>query len=150
ASPFFGQATYSGVYSGVTYGGQPFNQLPAVGFPGADAGVAFKNWSPRVGFSYDLKGDGRAVLKFHYAHYVGQVGTGDRSSTYNTVVATYVRYPWLDLNGDGVIQAKEIVLSVAPLSWTAGYDYTSPSKTVTSGTVDPNLSDDRTDEIILS
>jgi len=149
-SPFFGQATYAGAYNGVTYTGQPFAQLPAISFPGADAGVAFKNWSPRMGFSYDLKGDGRAVVKFNYAHYVGQLGTGDMSSTYNTVVSTYVRYPWLDLNGDGFIQANEIVLSAAPLSWTTGYDYTNPSKTVTSGTVDPNLSDDRTDEVILS
>ncbi len=52
ASPFFGQATYAGVYNGVTYPGAVFNQLPALQFAGADAGVAFKNWSPRVGVTY--------------------------------------------------------------------------------------------------
>jgi len=150
ASPFYGQPTFAGVYNNVTYAGQAFTQLPAISFPGADAGVAFKNWSPRVGFSYDLKGNGRSVVKLNYAHYVGQVGTGDMSSTYNTVVSTYVRYPWLDLNGDTFVQANEIVLTNAPLSWTTGYDYTSPSKTTTSGTVDPDLKVDTTDEVIVS
>ena len=149
-SPFFGQATFAGVYNGVTYTGQPFAQLPAISFPGAEAGVAFTDWSPRAGFSYDINGDGRTVAKFNYARYVGQLGTGDMSSTYNTVVATYVRYPWVDLNADRFVQANEVVLTAAPLSWTTGYDYTNPTKTTTSGTVAPNLSDDKTDEIILS
>jgi carboxypeptidase family protein len=150
ASPLFGQATFAGVYSGATYSGQPFNQLPAISFAGADAGVAFKNWSPRVGLSYDINGDGHTVLKLNYARYVGQVGTGDMSSTYNTVVATYVRYPWVDLNADRFIQANEIVLASAPLSWTSGYDYNNPSKTSTTGTVDPNLTADTTNEVIVT
>src|SRR5262249_47125716 len=150
ASPFFGQPTFAGVYNNVTYTGQPFGQLPAISFAGADAGVAFKNWSPRAGVTYDVNGDGRTVLKFNYARYVGQLTTGDISSTYNTVVASYVRYPWVDLNADRFIQSNEIVLSAAPLSWTTGYDYANPSKTVTSGTVDPNLTADTTDEIIMT
>jgi hypothetical protein len=150
ASPFFGKATYVGDFGGVTYTGAPFNQLPALGFKGADAGVAFKNWSPRIGVTYDLKGDGRNVVKFNYAHYVSQLGTGDMSSTYNTVVLTQVRYPWVDLNGDKFIQANEIVLKSVPLSYTSGYDYNNPTATSTTGKVDPNMTDDTTNEIIAS
>ena len=36
ASPFFGKATYTGVYNNVTYSGATFNQLPALAFPGAE------------------------------------------------------------------------------------------------------------------
>jgi hypothetical protein len=150
ASPFYGQATYAGVYNGVTYTGKTFDQLPALSFQGADAGVAFKNWSPRVGFSYDVNGTGRNILKMNYARYVGQLGTGDMSSTYNTVAATFVRYPWVDVNKDGFIQANEVVYRSAPLSWTSGYNYQNPTQTTTTGTVDPNLSADKTDEILLS
>ncbi len=149
ASPFYGQATYAGVYNGVTYTGQPFNQLPALQFPGAEAGVAFKNFSPRVGVTYDFSGDGRSVAKFNYARYVGQLGTGDMSSTYNTVAATYTRYPWVDVNGDRFVQANEVVLTSAPISWTTGYNYLNPSQVTATGTVDPNLTNDRADEILV-
>ena len=150
ASPFYGKATYAGVYNGVTYTGANFNQLPALSFQGADAGVSFTNWSPRLGLTYDLTGDGRNVAKFNYSHYVSQNGTGSLSSTYNTVVLTQVRYPWLDLNTDGFIQANEVVFTAAPLSWTSGYDYNNPSATSTTGKVDPNLSMDTTNELLVS
>lgn len=159
ASPFYGQPTFAGVYNDGgyyshrydgTYTGVVFGQLPALSFPGADAGVSFKNWSPRVGFSYDLTGDGRNILKANYARYVGQLGTGNLSGTYNTVASTLVRYPWVDLNHDTFVQANEIVLLSAPLSWTSGYNYKDPSQTTTTGTVDPDLTVDKTDEVVVS
>ena len=149
ASRFYGQPTFAGVYNGVTYTGAPFNQLPALSFKGADAGVTFKNYSPRIGFTYDLTGSSRNVVKFNYSRYVGQIGTGDMSSTYNTVVSTLVRYPWVDVNSDRFVQANEIVLLPVPLNWTAGYDYNNPTATASSGKVDPNLTADRTDELIV-
>jgi hypothetical protein len=134
-------------------------QLPALAFPGAqalgDKGHWFKNISPRAGFTYDLTGDGRNVVKFNYARYVGQLGgnSGMMSTNYNTVGLTQVRYPWVDLNKDGFIQANEIVYisakGFAPLSYTGGYNYNNPTQTTTTGTVDPNLTDDHADEIIV-
>jgi hypothetical protein len=59
ASPFFGQRTYAGVHNNVTYTGAVFNQLPELSFKGAEAGVSFKNFSPRIGVTYDLTGNGR-------------------------------------------------------------------------------------------
>jgi hypothetical protein len=156
ASPFNGLATYAGVYKGVTYTGKTFDQLPAISFDGAkalgDQGHAFIDWSPRVGLSFDLTGDGRTIAKFNYSRYVGQLGgnSGMMSVRYNPVVFTFVRYPWVDVNNDQFIQANEIVYTAAPLSWTTGYDHRDPSKTTTTGTVDPDLTSDKTDEIIVS
>jgi hypothetical protein len=158
ASPFYGQSTFAGVYGGVTYTGQPFNQLPSMTVGAIDPDVAFTNVSPRVGVTVDLAGSGRSVVKFHYARYVGQLGAGPVPGAgpialvYSTGGGglTYVRYPWVDLNGDRFIQANEIVLTPVPLSWTSGYDYGDPSRVTSSGSVDPKLSADHSDEIIVS
>jgi len=151
ASPFFGKATYAGVYNGVTYAGATFNQLPALEFPGKDTGIAFKDWSPRIGVTYDIVGNGRSVLKFNYSRYVGQLGSfGVLAGVYNTVVSTLVRYPWMDANTDGFVQANEIVLTPSPLAWTGGYNYNDPTATSTTGTVDPNLRMETTDEMLVS
>ncbi len=150
ANWMFGKATYAGVYNGVTYPGATFNQLPALAFPGKEAPVTFKNFSPRVGISYDILGDGRNVLKFNYSRYVSQLGSGGLASYYNTVVSTFVRYPWIDVNGDKFVQANEVVLTAAPLSWTSGYDYNNPTSTTTTTTVDPNLTMDTTNELMVS
>jgi hypothetical protein len=61
-----------------------------------------------------------------------------------------VRYPWVDLNKDQFIQPNEVVYTLAPLDWTTGYNYRDPSQLTTTGTVDPNITNDRTDEIIGS
>ena len=156
ASPFYGQSTYAGVYGGVTYTGQPFNQLPSMTVGANDPDVAFTNVSPRVGVNVDLTGSGHSVLKFYYARYVGQLGAGAVPGAgaialvYAPVVLTYVRYPWVDLNGDRFIQGNEVVLTPVPLSSTSGYDYRNPSSATTSGTVDPKLSADHSDEIVVS
>ena len=71
--------------------------------------MAWKNFSPRAGLTYDLTGNGRNVVKFNYGRYVGQLGTGNMSGTYNTVSLTQVRYPWVDLNKDKYVQVNEIV-----------------------------------------
>jgi hypothetical protein len=159
AHPFYGQRTFTGVYNdgglfsgryNGTYAGATFAQLPDALFEGAEAGLAFKDWSPRVGFTYDLTGDARNIVKFNYARYVGQLGTGDMSSTYNTLVSTYVRYPWVDLNGDKSVQANEVVYTAIPVQSTSGYNYNNPTQATTTGKVDPNLTNDKTNELLVS
>ena len=161
ANPFYGKATFSGVYvpgTGIsstwagTYTGTVFNQLPATTFDGAKAGVAFKNFSPRIGFTYDLMGDGRNVVKLNYSRYANQIGTGSLAATYNTVNTASVRYPWVDLNNDQFIQANEIVYNptIVPIARGGNYDWQNPSAKGTSpGNIDPNLSDDYTNEVLV-
>ena len=50
--------------------------MPAIDFQGADAGVVWNDFSPRVGFTYDLTGDGRNVVSSSYAVYYGQMAPG--------------------------------------------------------------------------
>jgi hypothetical protein len=127
--------------------------LPGIAFPGADPGVKFNNFSPRLGFTYDLTGTGKTLAKVNYAMYWGQVGTGGISSQINPVTRVSVRYPWIDLNGDKFVQANEVQLGSnggrTPLAVTGNWDPNNPTAVTTANTVDPNLKNDRTDEFIV-
>src|SRR5215203_740563 len=79
--------------------------LPAVSFAGADPGVIFHNLSPRLGFTYDVAGDGGTLVRANYARYFGQVGAAGVSGQLNPVSRVSVRYPWVDENGDKFVQA---------------------------------------------
>ena len=121
--------------------------LPAIDFPGADAGVAFNDFSPRVGMTYDFTGDGRTVMSASYAAYFGQLAPGQLSSVLAATGAVFVRYPWTDLNGDAFVSANELDLNTI-LSRSAAYDPANPGNFRT-GTVDPNVRTDRTREFIV-
>jgi Carboxypeptidase regulatory-like domain/TonB-dependent Receptor Plug Domain len=124
--------------------------LPAITFPGADPGVKFKNFSPRLGLTYDLTGDQRTIAHANYSRYYGQVGTGGVSSEINPVASTGLRYPWIDLNGNKSADPGEIVLGPNPLAVVQGnWSATNPANTVSANSVDPNLKNDTTDEVIV-
>jgi hypothetical protein len=128
--------------------------LPAVNFPGADPGIIFHNFSPRLGLTYDLRGDGKTLAKANYASYWGQVGTSGVSGIVNPVTRVSVRYPWIDFNGDKFVQANEVQLGTnngrTPLAPPTGnWDPNNPTAVTTANTVDPNMKNDRTDEVII-
>ena len=123
--------------------------LPGLDFKGADPGVAFKDFSPRLGFTYDLTGDGRTIAKANYARYYGQVGNGGIASTVNPVAATTLRYPWIDANNNGSADPGEPVLSANPITASTNWSAANPGNTVSANSVDPNLKNDTTDEFIV-
>ena len=104
--------------------------LPAIDFPGADPGVAFKDFSPRVGFTYDLTGNGQTIARANYARYYGQVGNGGVAGTINPVGSTTLRYPWADLNSNGSADVGEITLSANPISASTNWSAANPANTV--------------------
>src|SRR5262249_17952324 len=82
--------------------------LPAIAFPGADPGVAFNNFSPRLGLTYSVSADGKTLARANYARYYGQVGNGGVAGTINPVSQTIVRWPWVDANRNGVADPGEV------------------------------------------
>src|SRR5262245_36978940 len=122
--------------------------LPAVAFPGVDPGIVFNNFSPRLGLTYDVRGTGKTLARANYASYWGQVGTGGVANQLNPLSRVSVRYPWIDANGDKFVQANEIGVSSRPLAVTGNWDPNNPSAVTTANTVDSDLKNDRTDEII--
>jgi hypothetical protein len=122
--------------------------LPAIAFPGADAGVTWKNVSPRLGMTYDVTGQGKTVMNASYATYFGQMAPGQLSSELAATGAVTVRYAWSDTNGDTFVQANEVNTS-AILSRSSAYDPNNPTNYNSPGKVDPNIKNDRTDEFIV-
>jgi hypothetical protein len=136
------------------------NILPAVSFNGIDPKIVYNNFSPRLGFTYDISGDGKTVVHGNYAIYYGQVGTGGVSSALNPVTAVALRYQWLDANHDGFVQPTEIYdsknvpllaggNSANFLNETGNWNPAAPGSPTTSNSVDPNLKNDQTGEFIV-
>jgi hypothetical protein len=123
--------------------------LPAITFPGADPGVAFNNFSPRLGFTYDLSGTGKTIGRVNFARYYGQVGNGGIAGSINPVGAVTLRYPWIDANKNGVADVGEPVLSANPISTTGNWSAANPGNATSLNSVDPNLKNDYTNEFIV-
>ncbi len=122
--------------------------MPAIDFQGVDAGVVWTDFSPRIGATYDLKGDGKTVVSSSYATYYGQMAPGDLSSQLAATGAVFVRYPWTDTNGDTFVQPNEVNTSVPFLSKSNAYDPANPTNSLAPAVIDPNIKNDRTREFI--
>ena len=121
--------------------------LPAVTFAGADGGVVWNDWSPRVGMTYDLQGTGKTVAKASYSIYYGQRSPGQAVSPLNPVTAANIRFPWTDTNGDNTVQAGELNYG-SILSFGGNYNPDNPAQLTTTGSIDPDVKNDRTREFI--
>ena len=75
----------------------------------------FKNWSPRVGLTYQIANDQKTVLRASFGRYytpmgVESFGSGgpDLDRTYSETL--YYLIPWegLDLNGDGILFGDDV------------------------------------------
>jgi hypothetical protein len=78
-----------------------FNPSPIV-FPRVESVNAYNDITPRIGAVYDLFGDGRTALKFHYGHYV-QSADNSGNFVINNPAVTFQRSTnraWTDGNGN--------------------------------------------------
>jgi hypothetical protein len=127
--------------------------LPAVSFGGVDPKVVFNDWSPRVGLTYDVRGNGKTVAHVNYARYYGQVGPGAIAGQVNPVTSVGVRYPWADLNGDRVFQPNELFPRNGSFAnydnLTGNWDPNNPSSPSTANSIASDLKNDTTDEFIV-
>jgi hypothetical protein len=80
-----------------------FNTAPQVSFASIDNLLTWNLPAPRLGFTYDLVGNGRTVIKGNYAQYWWNPGTSVIAENLNNnPVDWYNRYNWVDKNGNGV------------------------------------------------
>jgi hypothetical protein len=114
----------------------PFNPTQTT-FPAVDNLLTWNLPAPRIGFTYDLLGNGKTVLKGNAALYWWNPGTGAVDEQVNpNAVDWNRRFAWNDANRDLVWQQGE--QGAAPTSLSGG---------VGSTRLDPNLKDQRTREV---
>ena len=123
--------------------------LPAVDFKGADSGATYNNVAPRLSLAYDLRGSGRTVVKASAARYYG-LGIYT-AGTIQPTGQTTLSYFWNDLNNDLFVTRNEIDFARGfRATPSANYDPANPSAVTTPNTVDKNLQNDITDEMVAS
>ena len=120
--------------------------LPALSSGGREKPFTWNNFSPRLGLTWDTRGDGKTIAKASFARYYDQVPAGNFSFAIPTGVSE-VDYPWADLNGDGFVQRNEIDTST--VLFTSNFDPNNPNAVVSPNRIDPDFSAPTTDEMIL-
>jgi hypothetical protein len=114
----------------------PFNPTQST-FDAVDNLLTWNLPAPRIGFTYDLRGNGKTILKGNAALYWWNPGTGSVDEAVNpNAVDWNRRYIWNDANKD--------------LVWQPGEQTGTPNASsggVGSTLLDPNLQDTRTREL---
>jgi hypothetical protein len=119
--------------------------VPARSFPGFDPGWRFNNIVPRLGFTYDITGDGKTLIRGNYAQYAGIAATPTFT---NGGYYGYISYYWADLNGDDIVQRNEIRDDLGYIG-SGNIDPNNPTLAASPNVANPDLSADRTREFIF-
>jgi len=83
------------------------NYIPALAIDPIDPRYEWSTWSPRIGISWDLKGDGRTVLKLSLAQY-GDVLAAGANTPRPLGVTGSMAFWWKDLDADSRVDVKEM------------------------------------------
>jgi hypothetical protein len=123
--------------------------LPSFTYPGVDPAVDFPSISPRFGFTFDLTGDGKTILRGNAAIYAAPSSTW-AARWVSTSSEAFAMYYWNDLNGDDLISTDELVgYPLDRILDFGGFDPWDPTNVEGPDAIDPGLKTQLTDEIIL-
>jgi len=127
-----------------------------------DPGIKGKIFSPRVSLVYDIRGNGKDVVKLNLARYGTQTGY-EFSGFLNPAPWAEIDLRWVDNNGDGRVTSDELFgtnwdtgePTVDPTdpggwSWYGGFDPSNPTQVASTNKYDPNYKTPLLDEVSLS
>jgi hypothetical protein len=124
------------------------NEMPGIAFGGLDAPFAWSDFSPRTGFTYDLSGDGKTLLRGTFNMYGGIMGNW-LADYLNPLGTAEIDYYWNDGNGDGLVTVNELTGYPDSPSWWGGIDPANPTLASSNNTISADLSSPKTWEAII-
>jgi hypothetical protein len=122
--------------------------LPAINFPASDPEAVVWTLSPRFGFTYDLTGDGKTILRGNIARYGSQIGLWT-SLVVSPSSLAYAGFLWKDLDGNDLISTDELIGYPYGGFAYVGFDPWNPTNFEVLDAIDPNLKNELTDELLL-
>jgi len=123
--------------------------IPAISVGAIDPNLIWANFSPRIGYSYDISGDGKTLIRANLARYANQLGGGMARHISPTATA-YVSYYWNDLNTDDNIQLDELAgYPYDGITGYSGFDPWNPNSLTSPNMIDSKVNAPLTDEFIL-
>ncbi len=124
--------------------------LPALSISGSEIDtMEWESISPRIGLTYALGQDKRALVRASYNRFVGQLGSN--TSGYAGVIPVsyrYISFLTFDENLNDLIEEGEVLYNYGPYGW-LGLDPDNPSSVIPTTRVDPDIEAPTTDEYIL-
>jgi hypothetical protein len=147
--------------------------LPGLKIPEIKPDWAMKTFSPRIGITFDVFGDGKTIAKLNLARYGEFMHTGWADYFLPTYTGGWVYFWWLDNNGNGLVDVTElywqyvgdyslhqvfdsngnIIANIPAAEWWSwgGFDPSNPQKTgKPQYTLDPSVGSYLIDEVIVS
>ncbi len=122
--------------------------MPAFTYSAIDPGVVFWTFAPRLGFTFDLTGDGKTILRANIGRY--SFWTTNLGGKLAMTEENKAQYFWEDINGDDLVSKDELVgYPYDGLLSYSGFNIFDPTNPVSPFEIDPNLESQLTDELFL-
>jgi outer membrane receptor protein involved in Fe transport len=124
------------------------------GTPGTFGDMDILTWNgvaPRIGASWDIRGNGKSVLKGQWGRYL-HMAAANYGSSFNPATVTVTRYNWHDLNGNLLYDPGEVNLDPngADFVDTAQRSSASGISSTPRPIVNPDLKQPHTDETSMT
>ena len=133
------------------------NYLVGLSIDKFDPGMSSKVLSPRLGFVYDITGDGKNVIKLNLARYGSQTGY-EYANFLNPVPWAEIDLRWEDGKYGGILDGRVQQVELGSgdpnnpdnWSWYGGFDPDNPTVAASTNMYDPNYKMPILDEISIS
>ncbi len=132
--------------------------LPALEITKLDPGISWAVFSPRINFIYDLRGNGKDVLKLSLARYGSQEGFG-MADFLNPMGWSGIGVVWQD-DGDGIVTNDELwgfdgdgnlaAPTADTILWAWGTNVDNPTDITPANRIDPKFNSVLLDELTFS
>jgi len=129
--------------------------MPSVSQKGIPDVVKWADFSPRFGFTVDITGDGKTLVRGNWAIYYDQMGSSDAYVANNSAYGE-TDWAWNDLNGDNEVQTNELggydvndIDASKDACWYVSSTVDLDNPGVNPSVIDPDLAAPRTMEFLV-